>query len=592
MNRCKVLGIVGARLNSSRLPGKHLLDLAGKPLIARIFERLEQIDALDVIVLATTADDYNLPLVQWAEQAGKELFAYGGDVNDVVGRVDAIVKQYQPQIVVYFCGDSPLIEPIIASRLIHALSSTHANESSYDLVELRSSRQDRPFIHEGFMPWPINTWQRLVASATEVSEREHVGSSLKKEQGLKALYVDDDEVFSRIEHRISVDTASDYQFMAEIYRRWYAQNPQHSIVSLPWVIDQLLADESLSHINQQVRQKGVNDQSAKIVLLTHCGESIGLGHLRRTMVLARILQDRHSAAIKLLIVGDAIVLPGLELLPHRFIAANSNADQLGEQLMECHPEAVVIDVAVDRLNVDFGALLVLMRQQQIVTVAVDGLLEQHELIDLVFIPSFYLAPEQRVLAEQGKVEFGWDHYFIDPTLQPCPWNGGNKVIVMTGGSDHYGLGRQWPTMLDRALPAETVVTWVMGPYAKYPVLPMNSRLIWRVEYAPENLAQLMAQADYALTPYGVTLFELLKLGKPVVAYHPRNNQQAEIAAFKTAEVARLAKTPEDAVVALVTLMSDVNAARELIIRATKKMANSNGGIKLATSVMGLLERRQ
>ena len=78
----KVLAVIGARLNSSRLPGKQLLDLAGKPLIERIFQRLEKIPQLSQIVLATTADDYNQPLLQWAQRVGKQVFAFEGDVND------------------------------------------------------------------------------------------------------------------------------------------------------------------------------------------------------------------------------------------------------------------------------------------------------------------------------------------------------------------------------------------------------------------------------------------------------------------------------------------------------------------------------
>ncbi len=70
-----VLAVIGARLNSSRLPRKHMLDLAGKPLIARIFERLERVSVIDKLVLATTADDYNKPMVTWAEQAGKSVLA-------------------------------------------------------------------------------------------------------------------------------------------------------------------------------------------------------------------------------------------------------------------------------------------------------------------------------------------------------------------------------------------------------------------------------------------------------------------------------------------------------------------------------------
>ena len=581
----RVLGIIGARLNSSRLPGKHLLDLAGKPLIARIFERLEQIPELDAIVLATTADDYNKPLVQWAQQAGKEVFAFAGDVNDVVGRVDAIVKQHQPQIVVYFCGDSPLIEPVIASRLINALLA--APES--DLVELRSTRAEQRFIHEGFMPWPVNTWKRLVELATDASDREHVGASLKKATGLKTLNVADDEIYSRIEHRISVDTPSDYQFMAEVYRRWYQHNPQDSIVSLPWVIEELQRDESLRLINEQVRQKGVLDRSAKVLLVSHCGEAIGLGHLRRSMVLARALQDHFSAGVELVIVGGRVALPGLELLPHTFIAPEKFSDGVLQCVAQYHPEAVVMDVAADRLPSDVGALLLQLRQQHIVTVAVDGLFEQSELLDLIFVPSFYVAPESLALVSAEKVVFGWDHYFLDPALQPRTWSAGNNVIVMTGGADHYGLGAVWPAMLDRALPTGSVIIWIQGPYAKAPELPANPQLTWRVERAPENLVQLMAQADYALTPYGVTLFELLKLAKPVVAYHPMGAQQAEISTFREEGAAWLETTPGAAVAALVELMEDAQAAKRLVARAVDKMGSSNGAVNLASRVMALFQ---
>lgn len=91
----KVLGVIGARLNSSRLPGKHLLDLADKPLIARLFERLEKIPELDAIVLATTADEYNQPLVQWAQQAEMAAFKAAGVARlalNTEGAVEALVE--------------------------------------------------------------------------------------------------------------------------------------------------------------------------------------------------------------------------------------------------------------------------------------------------------------------------------------------------------------------------------------------------------------------------------------------------------------------------------------------------------------------
>ncbi len=582
----KVLGVIGARLNSSRLPGKHLLDLADKPLIARLFERLEKIPELDAIVLATTADEYNQPLVQWARQTGKTVFAFAGDVNDLVGRVDAIVKQYQPQIVVYFCGDSPLIEPTIVSRMINGLLM--APEA--DVVSLKFTSPENRTMHEGFMPYPLKTWNRLVELATEPSDREHVGSSLKKATALTVVTVDDDEIYSRIEQRISVDTPSDYQFMAEVYRRWYQHHADDSIVSLAWVIDELQRDEPLRLINQQVRQKGVMDKSAKILLLTQCGEAVGLGHLRRTTRLARALQDHFSAGVELMIVGGEVALPGLALLPHTFVAPQKFSETLLKRMEAYRPEAVVFDVAVDRLPGNIAALLSQLRQQQIVTVAVDGLFEQHDLLDLIYIPSFYVTPSHLKQAGVNKVTFGWDHYFIDPAFNSREWSEGNRVIVMTGGSDHYGLGELWPAMLDRLLPTTANITWVQGPYAKSPSLPAKPRLSWQLKQAPENLSQLMMESDYAITPYGVTLFELLKLGKPVVSYHPVDAQQAEMAAFKAADVARLALNTEGAVEGLVELMTNANSAKKLAVCAGEKMNGCDGAVKLASRVMALLRR--
>jgi len=103
-----IVAIIGARLNSSRLPAKHLLPLAGKPLIERLVERLKRSQSIDQMVLATTADDFNQPLIDWAK--GKlDCYVHHGDVNDLMGRVDAVVTRYNPDIIVYICGDSPLV---------------------------------------------------------------------------------------------------------------------------------------------------------------------------------------------------------------------------------------------------------------------------------------------------------------------------------------------------------------------------------------------------------------------------------------------------------------------------------------------------
>ena len=66
-NNLKFVGLIQARMNSKRLPGKALIDLCGKPVISHIYSRLSEIIELSEIVLATGAGEENNRLVDWAQ---------------------------------------------------------------------------------------------------------------------------------------------------------------------------------------------------------------------------------------------------------------------------------------------------------------------------------------------------------------------------------------------------------------------------------------------------------------------------------------------------------------------------------------------
>ncbi len=301
------LAVVAARLNSSRLPGKQLLDLAGKPLIERIFERLERVPSLTQAVLATTADPYNQPLVSWARTAGRAWVAFAGAVDDLVGRIDAVVQARDPAWICYVCGDSPLIEPATIDRLLRALAA----DPQADVAALEPPPAGREYIHEGVLVLSRQGWQRLVALSRSPAEREHVGVVLRGRGDLHYAWAAEAALFWRYNHRISVDTAADYRFMAEIYRRWYADHPPQSIVSLAWVVAELERDPALVAINAHVRQKGVGERPPQISLVAS-GERVA-----PLLPLARALQEVVKADVQLLWSGSGLQPPGLGQLHHR-----------------------------------------------------------------------------------------------------------------------------------------------------------------------------------------------------------------------------------------------------------------------------------
>ncbi len=579
----RVLGIVGARLDSSRLPGKHLLDLAGAPLIARIFERLERIPSLDALVLATTDEPGNRPLVEWGRQAGKAVYSHSGPVEDLVGRVDAVVRRHGPEIVVYFCGDSPLIEPETVERLIRATAEAPAGT----LLELAADGAGRRPVHEGFNVYSAALWRRIAEASRTPHHREHVGSVVARLDPPRRA-IADDPAFYRPDHRLSVDTPSDYRFMDELYRRWYRTHGAGTIVSLKWALEELERDPALAAINAEVKQKGVTERSARVVGLLQAGRDTGLGHLSRMAVAAAALQDFEAAGVYLLVQGEAAGHPALDLLPHRFLApGESQAEALGRAVEAQGADAVLLDLA--RPEPELAPLLERLGESGVARVAIDGPLRWADRLDYLHIPSFHLDPAHRELAAAGGLGHGWDHYLIDPRFRPAPLPGGGRVVVLSGGSDAHALGRTWPALLDARLPERTELVWVQGPLAPPPELPGRPRLCWRVEHAPADLPGLTATADAALVLYGVSLFELLQQGRPCVTWSPDRGLAAELEALAGEGVAEVAATAEEAVERLARLLAEPERAAALAASAVRRLRPGEGGRLLARRLMERVE---
>lgn len=587
----KVIAVVGARLNSSRLPGKHLLDLAGKPLIARIFARLTQVREISKTVLATTADSYNQPLVDWANNAGHSVFAFSGDVNNLVGRVNAVIEAEQAEFIVYICGDSPLIEPSTLSALIQSLE----NNPEADHVELAAPPVGK-FIHEGFNVYRRAIWDQIVATSKSPDAKEHVGSVLGElRPGLSIHQLAEDAVFASCEHRISVDTPSDYQFMAEIYRRWYAQNPPESIVSLRWVISEIQRDDELAAINSAVRQKAIGEYSRPVLIVCQAGPGIGLGHLSRTLALATALQDKHFAAVNLLIQGPPVKRAGLDLLHHRFIPAEADLPgSIRAEMAKKSLEAIILDLSPTRVPDTLTDLLTEISRQKVLRVGIDSIHAMAGpagLLDLLCLPGFDVSPELLASSSPTPTRYGWSYYLIPPTTARPSWQPGKNVLILTGGSDTTGLGQCLPAELDAALPETSEIHWVHGPYADRPKLPSTPRLKWHFHDAPPQLGTLMNEANYALTVYGVTFFELIQIGLPCVVFSPYGTRDdKEMAALAATDTAIISTNVRDAVAALARLMTTPELARHLASRGPN-FIDGQGPARLAQDIFELLESR-
>ncbi len=112
----RVVATIEARMSSSRLPGKVLVDICGKPAIERQVDRMRGARRLDDIVLATTVSAADDDLVSWAEGAGVSYFR--GSEEDVLGRVVGAQVAAEADVCVPVCGDCPLLDPAVVDMAV------------------------------------------------------------------------------------------------------------------------------------------------------------------------------------------------------------------------------------------------------------------------------------------------------------------------------------------------------------------------------------------------------------------------------------------------------------------------------------------
>ena len=124
----KVLVVVQARTGSTRLPGKVLMPLAGKPLLVRMLERVQAARTASQVIVATTTDSSDDPVVELAKQAG--VACVRGHPTDLLDRHIAALRTTNCDAVSKIPSDQPLLDPALVDRVF----GTFLADPSYDYV--------------------------------------------------------------------------------------------------------------------------------------------------------------------------------------------------------------------------------------------------------------------------------------------------------------------------------------------------------------------------------------------------------------------------------------------------------------------------
>lgn len=113
-----IVAIIQARMSSSRLPGKVLLEIAGKPMLQRVIERTRQAQTIERLVVATTDEPNDDPIAKFCQANGVDY--YRGSLHDVLDRYYQAARRFSAQVIVRITADCPLIDPALVDLTVNA----------------------------------------------------------------------------------------------------------------------------------------------------------------------------------------------------------------------------------------------------------------------------------------------------------------------------------------------------------------------------------------------------------------------------------------------------------------------------------------
>lgn len=219
----KVVATVAARMGSSRLPGKVLFPILGKPMLARQIERIRQSRLIDEVVIATSVEPANDVLETLAQAEGVSCFR--GSEDDVLGRITGALRASDADLHVEFMGDNPMPDASLVDGLI-GLFLKHRDRCDYLTNALTTTYPPGAEVYV----YPAAVLLDAERYAGDGAPREHVGIHIYQHPERYRILSVEAPPWLRSPHvHLEVDTAEDFEVVREVFETLYPSNPAFSL---------------------------------------------------------------------------------------------------------------------------------------------------------------------------------------------------------------------------------------------------------------------------------------------------------------------------------------------------------------------------
>lgn len=230
----KFLGVIQARMNSSRLPGKVMMPIAEKPLIEHIYNRIKTVNSVNQVIVITTDHFSNNQLKLFLDSKGIQFYSHT-DENDISGRLYNACSMYEFDYVLKINSDCPLIDPLIINNLLaKILLQKQVDFACNHFVSSFPLGYSFEFLSKSIINWCNENLRTK-------HDREYMINWIKNNKSkFKTLSMQNKTNLSK--YSLTVDTPKDYELIKLIFLNLYNNN---NIFGMNEVI-KLISEKSFS----------------------------------------------------------------------------------------------------------------------------------------------------------------------------------------------------------------------------------------------------------------------------------------------------------------------------------------------------------
>lgn len=233
-----IVGIIQARMGSTRLPGKVMKPLGNRVILDWVVSRVRAASLIDHVVVATTSEREDDRIEAWCRD--QEVECIRGPVDDVLARFNTAAEETDAEVIARFTADCPLLDPVIIDEVVQAFLDRPE-------VDYAATGENYP---EGF---GVEVFSREVLGcahreAERESDREHVTPYIWRNEHRFGIYrLNPDQDLSA--YRLTLDYPTDLEVLGEVIER---STSREGMIGLREAVEVLRSDPKLAKRNSGI----------------------------------------------------------------------------------------------------------------------------------------------------------------------------------------------------------------------------------------------------------------------------------------------------------------------------------------------------